>query len=103
MIEFRLDTTGRLIEFRAVPGDGLVNIQDDGAEPDWNAVFSAGGLDRSEMTECAPASMPPVYCDEHHAWYTGSDSGLRLEVASFRDRIVWAKVATSDDAGWMAK
>ncbi len=103
MINVRLDTTGRLIEFTAIPDDALAGKEGDGAEPDWDAVFSASGLDRSEMTECSPASTPPVFSDVHHGWCARSDSLVHLEMASLRRRIAWAKVSTPDDAGWIGE
>ena len=101
MINVRLDTHGRLIEFLAVPFADLANDDSDATDPDWADLFDAADLDRSRMTPCTPLSVPPVYCGQRRAWCSDSDSDLRLEVGTIRGRIVTARVVIPEDVGWM--
>jgi serine/threonine-protein kinase len=96
-----LDLEGRLIHLHCVEGDG--GAPDDGAgagrpaRADWDALFSAAGLDRSHFRETRPNWTPPVYADEWKAW-SGAwpelpDEPVRVEAAAFRGRPVYFRAA----------
>jgi serine/threonine-protein kinase len=84
-----LDTTGRLVEFNGV-GPQLESAAVPVMAPvDWNAFFTAAGLDMATFTPVASDWVPRNYADTRLAW-TGSmpdlpASQLRIEAASHRD------------------
>jgi predicted Ser/Thr protein kinase len=91
MANIRLDTEGRLVGFTAVPP------QEDHSKgpwpaPDWNALFSAAGLDAARFAPAEPEWTPPVMADARVAW-TGTYSEtpeikLRIEAAAFHGKPV---------------
>jgi serine/threonine protein kinase len=91
MLYIRLDTEGRLAGFTAVPPER------DGSKgpwpaPDWNALFSAAGLDVARFTPAEPEWTPPVMADVRAAWtgtYPESPGiPIRLEAAAFHGKPV---------------
>jgi serine/threonine-protein kinase len=85
-----LDLQGRLLSFLAVPPDHIDTTTDARADPDWDALLSAAGLDPGRLTEQEPAMVPPFYADRRIAWtghYPDSpDTEIRVEAASFGGR-----------------
>jgi serine/threonine-protein kinase len=95
MVSVRLDTTGKLIEFLAIPPEWLPDGEADvpPREPDWPALFTAAGLDVRQFDGTAvPRRTPPVYAERRRAWVgTFPDRphvSLRVEAGTFRGRLV---------------
>jgi serine/threonine-protein kinase len=93
----KLDTLGRLLEFRAAPPqvddpeNGLLSTP-----APWDRLFAAAGLDPSSFGETTPAWTPPSHADERRAW-TGEfkelpGHAIRIEAAAFRGRPVWFEI-----------
>ena len=87
----KLDASGRLLEFGAVPLEA-----DGGQNPpvsmNWSRLFQLAGLDQTTFTQVAPEWTPSVAMDEQAAW-SGAypeqpDLPIRVEAASFRGRLV---------------
>jgi serine/threonine-protein kinase len=60
-----LDTEGRLLQFRAVPPQRDTGT---GAEPDWDPLFAAAGLNRAAFTAGSTQWVPRDYGDTRAAW-----------------------------------
>lgn len=91
MLYVRLDPSGHLWLFRAKPPD-LVAMPPAGTQPNWNALFSAAGLDVASFEPADPMWTPPEPSDAQRAWVK---SGLRVEAAAFRGRLVWFEVISA--------
>jgi len=90
MIRVSLDPTGRLVELEARPGQEFAR---ETREPlDWDAVFTAAGLDKARFTRTEPSHVPSMAFDERSAWAgTYSDripEQIRIEAASWQGRPV---------------
>ena len=88
MIRIRLDPSGKLQQFRAVPPD-FTSSPGPWPPPDWTPLFAAAGLPQQEWTPAAPVWAPQDAIDVHAAWTRGS---LRIEAGAFRGRPVWFSV-----------
>ena len=89
MATVALDTTGRLVEFNAVGPQLESAVKSPAAPVDWNAFFTAAGLDMATFTSATPDWVPRNYADTRLAW-TGSmpespGVALRVEAASHRN------------------
>jgi len=104
MVEVGLDTTGRLVEFHAVPPDHDTN-REPAAVPDWSALLAAAGFDPARLEAVEPSWVPPSYADARAAWKgvypDAPDVAVRLEAAAYRGtpiafRIVepWTRTAS---------
>jgi protein kinase-like protein/zinc ribbon protein len=87
MVRVDLDTTGRLLMFRAEPSLALGALS---SPTNWDALFQAAGLDRTTFADATPAVIPRSYADEWKSW-TGAfpeipDVPIRIEAAAFRGR-----------------
>jgi serine/threonine-protein kinase len=91
MITMRLDSRGRLLEFRAQPR--FVKADQPPPDPDWNIAFSAAGLDPARFTKSAPAWLPPVPYDARMAWEGSTqktpDTRLQVQAASYAGKLVY--------------
>ncbi|HUP65093.1 MAG TPA: protein kinase [Thermoanaerobaculia bacterium] len=90
-----LEPDGRLRQFIVVPPEttpeGGARDPAEGA-PEWSALFTAAGLDRTTRREVAPEWRPPVGSDQRYAWLVdieGLAEPMRIEAASFEGRPVW--------------
>jgi hypothetical protein len=88
----RLNPLGRLMQFVAVPPQ-VEKVVGTASPPDWAALFSAAGLDRSQWPPTQPMWTPPVYSDVRAAW-TGSlverpNIPMRIEAAAYRGKPVY--------------
>ncbi len=98
MINVYTDTTGRLIEFSAVPPSttGRRAETPPGAPVDWAKFFAEAGLDINKFEKTAPVWTPPVVFDERTAWNgvmaDFADIPIRIETAAFEGKPVYFRV-----------
>jgi len=88
----RLDPSGRLLHFQAIPPQIEMPIGVTGKPVEWAAAFTAADLDLAKFTEISPEWTPRMHSDERRAW-TGplpDSNGLavRVEAAAYRGRVV---------------
>ena len=88
MTSVRLDSMGRLQEFRAVPPD-LPAAPGPWAEPDWSPFFKAAGVVQTEWTPAEPKWAAPEATDVRRAW---SRDRVAIETGSFRGKPTWFHV-----------
>ena len=95
LVTINLDPTGHLIWLLAVPPqlDGPVEKT---PPADWQALFSAAGLDMAAFTPTDPTWTPYTVSDERAAWM-GTLPGqpeipIRIEAASYRSKPVYFNV-----------
>ena len=86
-VRIDLDPEGRLLIFRAVPSLKTAAL----ATPvNWDELFRAAGLDRSQFAEAEPGVLPRAYADEWKAWRgafpEAPDIKIRIEAAAYRGR-----------------
>jgi hypothetical protein len=86
MLFVRLDPAGHLWLFRAHPPDRAAGT---GTPPEWNALFSAAGLEVAGFQPVEPKWTPPEPSDAQRAWVKGD---VRVEAAAFKGRLVWFEV-----------
>ncbi len=89
-----LDTSGRVIEFHALPEERVAapaqgSVQP--AAPDWQGVFNLVGWSRERFVPATPEWTPRGFADARAAW-TGTlpelgETPLRLEAAAYRGRV----------------
>ncbi len=95
MVSLKLSATGRLIELRILPTDG-VRQESDLPPVDWALPFRKAGLDFGLFEETQPGWVPPVYVDTLKAWRgrfeEGSKDLARVEAGSFHGRLVYFRV-----------
>jgi hypothetical protein len=89
MTSLIVDSTGRLIEFQAVPPQ----VSAEGAPappPNWKPLFDAAGLDMAGFTSITPTWSPRDFADTRAAWegpMTGRPNmKVRIEAAAYRGR-----------------
>jgi serine/threonine protein kinase len=95
-----LDTSGRLVELRAL-GRARPGVKGEVKDEDWEKVlFEAAGLDRMAFSnDELPDSPPPVYADERRAWRgKEGDEAVRVEAAAYLGRAVYFLVR-ADEGG----
>jgi serine/threonine-protein kinase len=95
MASVLLDTTGRLLYLSVVPPQHDSTAAP-AAEPTWDALFAAAGLDVARFTPVEPEWLPPHFADQRVAW-TGPDPEypdreIRVEAAAYRGRPVHYEV-----------
>jgi Protein kinase domain len=91
MINVRLDTEGRLIDFYAFPP--VFEPSTTAAAFDWSPLFAAAELDLSSFKPAPSEWVPPVAYDNRAAWEgvfpEQPDIPLRVEAASFAGKPVY--------------
>ena len=92
MTLIRLDPSGRLMTFYAIPPQIEMPIGVTSKPIEWAAAFAAADLDYTAFTEASPEWTPRMHSDERRAW-TGllpDSNGLdvRVEAAAYRGRVV---------------
>jgi serine/threonine-protein kinase len=90
MTSILLDSTGRMIEFQAVPPQvSEDNIAAD-TPPAWRPLFDAAGLDMTAFSPVTPDWSPHDYADTRAAWegpLTGRpELHVRVEAAAYHGR-----------------
>jgi hypothetical protein len=97
MAGLRLDFSGRLLEFYAVPPQ-VEEAAGPAPEPDWGPLFSAAGLEPARFTPVAATWTPPFYCDRRQAWEgtyaRRPEIPLRIEAAAYRGRPVYFRLVS---------
>ena len=91
MVRMKTDPDGKLIQFDAVPPQHEVPADVRRAQFDWNRLFEAAGLNRSEFQEAIPEWNPLVSWDARAAWSkvdSATHAILRVEAATWHDRLV---------------
>ena len=92
----QLDEAGRLLALLVVPPQVPGADVGSAAEPDWNPLFRAAGLDPAALEAVPSEWLPPVYADARFAWRgswpEAASIPLRIEAASFRGKPVWLEV-----------
>ncbi|MDX2436863.1 MAG: protein kinase, partial [Acidobacteriota bacterium] len=87
-----LDPNGQLLSFLALPPERLESDSEMAAEPDWQPILSAAGLDPADLVEEESTWVPPVYADSRAAWVgtypDAPDIEIRIEAAAFQGRPV---------------
>ncbi len=106
MLHIALDQQGRLAGFSAVPPQ-FDNSKGPWPAPDWQALFTAAGLDLARFKTAQPEWTPAVMADNRAAW-TGTypetpEVPLRIEAAAFHGRPVsFAEILAPDQPGTIA-
>lgn len=89
MRSLMLDSTGRLLEFQAVPPQ-VSQESEPAPTPDWRPLFAAAGLDMATFSPVTPRWSPRDYADTRAAWegpLTGRpEITARVEAAAYRGR-----------------
>ena len=85
-----LDSSGRLVEFSAVPPQVEDPAPPARAATNWAAIVPLTGLDFSQLKPVSPQWTPRTYSDERAAW-EGTIAGwpgqpVRVEAAAYRGR-----------------
>lgn len=87
-----MDSAGRLNYFAAIAqqGDDAVHR---GAFLDWQPLFAAADLNLQDVRVVEASNLPDVPADKNFAWEaTAYGRTLKIQGASFRDRIVFFRV-----------
>jgi serine/threonine-protein kinase len=104
-----IDTSGRLVEFQAVPPQIETGAPSPQEFTNWEALFEAADLPLQDFRTVAPQWIPDQYADERMAWEGPlpgmSDQRLRIEAAAHRGKVVffrtinpWSQPPQSSDA-----
>ncbi len=97
MAGVRLDATGRLTGFYAVPPQRETETAASGTV-DWKPLFDEARLDIQAFRRVEPRWTPPFYADDRVAWegHYASDPGtpLRVEAASYGGRPAWFQLVS---------
>lgn len=90
MINLKLDPTGRLLYFQAMPPEREDQAQATKA-PDWQPLFSAAGLNAADFQSAAPKWNGLASADIRAAWdgtWPGNSRPLHIEAAALHGRPV---------------
>jgi serine/threonine-protein kinase len=91
MINLMLDPSGKLLYFQSMPPE--VDETPAAAKlVDWNPLFAAAGLDRSQLQTATPQWISLANSDERAAWtgkWPGNGRPLRVEAAAWRGKPVY--------------
>jgi hypothetical protein len=90
MHQLILDAEGRLVEFHTVPPEVASTAA--APSPPWQTMFEAADLDPKAFAPVAPRWTPRDFADATAAWEGlmpgREDQRIRIEAASFRNRLV---------------
>ena len=94
MINLMLDTSGRLVDFQALPPEQEASPAP--AKPvDWSPLFAAAGLDVSQFQSAAPEWSSLANSDMRTAWngkWPGSNRPLHVEAGALRGKPVFFRL-----------
>ena len=88
MVRLQLDAQGRLLYGERIPAQ----LQTPGKEPpavDWNALFTAAGLEQSKFQAAEPRWTSLAASDVRMAWTRSTPRQQRVEAAAFRGQPVF--------------
>ncbi len=90
-----LDNDGRLLKFEAVPPQ-VDSSGNSARSADWQALFTAAGLDLAQFQTVAPEWVPLVGADSRVAW-TGTypehpDLPIRVEASAWHGKPVYFQI-----------
>ena len=88
MISLVLDSQGRLLWFERMPPQ-LQAPEKTRPTMDWNALFTAAGLDQSTFQPSDPQWVSLAASDTRMAWTATEPRPLRVEAAALRGRLVY--------------
>jgi len=91
MIRVDLDSQGRLLYYERMPAQLQKPLTNPPKPVDWNALFSAAGLDPAQLQTADPLWTFLAASDTRAAWtgtWPGSNRRLRVEAAAMRGRPV---------------
>jgi len=94
MVNLELDSQGRLIYFQAIPPQKDTS-SGSSAPSDWNALFSAAGLDPAQLQKAEPQWNSLAASDARMAWtgtWPGTTRALRVDAASYRGKPVFFRL-----------
>ena len=91
-----LDSSGRLVEFAAVPPQVEDPPPASRSATNWPAIVQLAGLDLTQLRQTTPLWTPRTYADERVAW-EGTVPGwpqqqLRVEAAAYRGRATYLQL-----------
>lgn len=85
-----LSAQGKLVNFRAIPPQVDEPLEGPLPPPNWNPLFAAAGLDRSQLTPVPPRWYPLAWGDTRAAWEgrwpNRPEIRLRVEAAAYRGK-----------------
>jgi serine/threonine-protein kinase len=90
MLEVRLDPRGRLVYLQAIPPQ-VEKSNGAASAPNWDALFTAAGLDRSKLEPASPEWNSLGASDVRAAWtgtWPGTTRRLRVEAAAWHGKPV---------------
>ncbi len=91
MVNVGLDARGRLNFFQALPPE-VADAPKAPRAPDWDALFAAAGLDRTQLRPADPTWTSLAASDARAAWtgtWPGTEIPLRVEAAAFQGKPVF--------------
>lgn len=94
MINLRLDTNGRLLDFQAIPPEEEKNPAP-AKSVDWGPLFAAAGLDQSQFQPATPEWTSLASSDTRAAWtghWPASGRPLRIEAAAWQGKPVFFRL-----------
>ena len=94
MVNIRLDPSGRLLYFQAIPPEKEQPVQASVATPaaDWQPLFTAAGLNAAELRSTTPLWNSLAAADTKAAWegyWPGTKRQLHVEAAAYRGKPVF--------------
>jgi hypothetical protein len=90
MINVRLDHSGRLLYFQAIPPE-KEERSETGNQPDWQPFFAAAGVNAGNLQPVTPEWNSLASADTRAAWngtWPGSNRPLHIEVLALRGQLV---------------
>jgi Protein kinase domain len=91
MINLRLDASGRLIFFQAIPPEKDASPSTS-VSPDWSALFLAAEIDPAKLQSATPQWNSLAAADARAAWtgtWPGTSWALRVEAAAWHGKPVY--------------
>jgi len=94
MVNVRLDPSGHLLFFQAIPAE-VEDVSAPAKPVDWEPLFSAAGIDPSQLQPTTPQWTSLAASDSRAAWtgrWPGKDRPLRIEAASWHGKPVFFRL-----------
>jgi predicted Ser/Thr protein kinase len=94
MANLKLDTNGHLLFFQAIPAE-VEDVPSPAKPVDWTPLFSAAGIDPSQLQPATPQWTSLADSDARAAWtgkWPGTDRSLRVEAAAWHGKPVFFRL-----------